>query len=292
MTRRFRRFIFLIFTIFFVISSIIVILFAQGYRFDFNSLKIVKTGGIFIKTSTDGAKIYINDKYVESTSGILSHSVLISGLTPKNYNVFVYKENYYPWNKTVEVKNRIVTELNNIILFPLELKKIKIVELPSQVISEFAVNNSTIEIKNNKTKKVSVYSLVDGKLLSSSGWKTSTSTEIISPDKNKKLYVLNDQIWIDYLSDTKKEPVKNAGEKELVATYESPIIFFDWFNDSEHLIWFAKGELTIAELDNRGGKRNSIKFYLNVSPPIFWDRDNSDFYFFEKNNLYKINFKE
>jgi len=293
MTRKFRRFIFLIFTIFFVASSIIVTLFAQGYRFNFDSLKIVKTGGIFIKTSTDGAKIYINDKYIESTSGILSHSALISGLMPKNYNIFVYKENYYPWNKTVEVKNGMVAELNNIILFPLELKKIKIVELPSQVISEFAINNSAIEIKNNKTKIINAYNLTDGKLLSpASGWKTSTSTEIISPDKNKKLYILNDQLWIDYLNGTKKEPVKNIGEKELIAAYELPINFFDWFNNSEHLIWLANGELTVAELDNRGGKRNSIKFYLNIDSPVFWDRDNSDFYFFEKNILYKINFKD
>ncbi len=283
MTRRFRRFIFLIFTIFFVVCSIIVILFAQGYGFDFTTLKIVKTGGIFIKTSTDNAKIYINDKYVESTSGILSHSTLISGLTPKNYNVFIYKENYYPWNKTVEVKNGMVTELNNVILFPLELKKNKIVELPSQMISEFAINNSTIEIKNDKTKIINIYNLIDGKLVSSEKLKTATSSEeIISPDKNKKLYTSNNQLWIDYLNDIKKEPL---------TTYESPINFFDWFNDSEHLIWFANSELTVAELDNRGGKRNSIKFYLNIDSPVFWDRNNSDFYFFEKNILYKINFK-
>jgi len=292
MTRKFRRFIFLIFIVFFVVSSIIVILLAQGYRFDFNSLKIVKTGGIFIKTSTDGAKIYINDKYIESTSGILSHSTLISGLAPKNYGVFIYKENYYPWNKTVEVKNGMVTELSNIILFPLELKKIKIAELPSQVISEFAINNSTIEIKNNKTKIINVYNLIDGKLLSSEKFKIATSSEgIISPDKNKKLYILNNQIWIDYLNSTKKE---------LLVAFEPPINFFDWFNDSEHLIWFANGELTVAELDNRGGKRNSVKFYLNIDSPVFWDRNNSDFYFFEKilpvqtgagkNTLYKIKF--
>ncbi len=293
MTRKFRRFIFLIFIVFFVVSSIIVILFAQGYRFNFNSLKIVKTGGIFIKTSTDGAKIYINDKYIESTSGILSHSALISDLAPKNYNVFVYKENYYPWNKTVEVKNGMVTELNSIILFPLELKKNKIAELPSQVISEFAINNSTIEIKNDKTKIINIYNLIDGKLLSSEKFKIATSSEvIISPDKNKKLYIANNQLWTEYLNDIKKEPL---------ATYESPVIFFDWFNDSEHLIWFANGELTVAELDNRGGKRNSVKFYLNIDSPVFWDRNNSDFYFFEKtlpaqtgaekNILYKINFK-
>ncbi len=253
MTRKFRRFIFLIFIVFFVISSIIVILFAQGYRFDFNSLKIVKTGGIFIKTSTDGAKIYINDKYVKSTSGILNYSVLISGLAPKNYNVFVYKENYYPWNKTVEVKNGMVAELNSIILFPLELKKIKIAELPSRLIA-------------------------------------TSSEEFVSPDKNKKLYLSNNQLGIEYLKDIRREPAKSAGEKELIAAYESPVIFFDWLSDSEHLIWLANGELTVAELDNRGGKRNSIKFYLNIDSPVFWDRDNSDFYFFEKNILYKIKF--
>ncbi len=302
MTRRLRRFIFLIFTLFFVASSIMVILLAQGYRFDFNSLKIVKTGGIFIKTSTDDAKIYINDRYVKSTSGILSHNTLISGLVPQNYNVFIYKENYYPWNKTVEIKNGIVTELNNIILFPLELKKNKIIELPGQVISEFAVNNNTIEIKNNKTKIINVYDLNSGKLLSSekfsapggpaSGWKKATSSqEIISSDKNKKLYILNNQIRVDYL---------NGAKKELIAVYEPPIDFFDWFDDSEHLIWLASNELSIAELDSRGGKRNSIKFYLNINSPVFWDRNNSDFYFFEKtlpaqtgagkNTLYKIGF--
>jgi len=296
MTRKFRRFVFLIFTIFFIVCSIIVVLFAQGYRFNFNSLKIVKTGGIFIKTSTDGAKIYINDEYVESTSGILNYNALISGLIPKNYNVFVYKENYYPWNKTVEVKNGMVAELNSIVLFPLELKKIKIVELPSQVISEFAINNSTIEVKNDKTKIINVYNLSDGELLSSEKFKKATSSEgIISPDKNKKLYILNNQLWIDYLNDTKKEPIKNAGEKELIVAYELSINFFDWFNDSERLIWFTNGELTVAELDNRGGKRNSVKFYLNIDSPVFWDRNNSDFYFFEntagKNILYKISFK-
>ena len=293
MTRRFRRFIFLIFIVFFIVSSIIVILFAQGYRFNFSSLKIVKTGGIFIKTSINGAKIYINDKYVESTSGILSHNALISGLMPKNYNVFVYKENYYPWNKTVEVKNGIVTELNSIILFPLDLKKNKIAELPSQVVSEFAINNSTVEIKNNKTKTAKTYDLTDSKLLSSEKFKVATSSEeSISPDKNKKLYISNNQLWIEYLKDMKREPVKNAGEKELIVAYESSINFFGWFNDSEHLIWLANSELIVAELDNRGGKRNSIKFYLNINSPVFWDRDNFDFYFFEKNILYKINFKD
>jgi len=281
MTRRIRRFIFLIFVIFFVVTSAGIALFAQGYRFDFGSLKIVKTGGIFISTSVDGAKIYINDKYIGATSGILNYTILVSGLTPKNYNIFVYKENYYPWNKVVEVKNGMVVELNNIILFPLELKRDKIIEIPAQTFSEFAVDDSKLEIKSNKTKTVKTYDLTDSKLLTSEKFVLATSTnEIISPNKNKKLFLSDNELWVD---------------KDLIATFESPVDFYDWFDDSGHLLWLNNNELTIAELDSRGGKRNSVKYYLNIDSPVFWDRDNSDFYFFDKtsktNVLYKINLK-
>lgn len=269
MTRRFRRLIFFVFTIFFTITSAIIILFAQGYRLDFETLKIVKTGGIFIRTSIDGAKIYINDEYIGSTNGLLSYSTLISDLAPKKYNVFIYKENYYPWNKVVEIKNGMVVELNDILLFPLELKKIKVVALPEK----FSIQGGT-----------------------ASGGKTATSSkDFVSPDKNKDLYIVNNRLWVNYLNDIKREPVKSAGEKEIIAASELPITFFDWFSDSEHLIWLANNELTITELDNRGGKRNSVKFYLNAKLPVFWDRDNSDFYFYErvsgKNIWYKVSFK-
>ncbi len=281
MTRRIRRFIFLIFVAFFVAISAGVVLFAQGYRIDFDSLKIVKTGGIFIDTSIDGAKIYINDKYVGTTDGLLKYTALMSGLTPKNYNIFIYKENYYPWNKVVEIKNGMVVELKNIILFPLEFKRTKVVEVPLQAFSEFTVHDNKLEIKNTKTKTVKIYNLTDGKLLATEKLILATSTnEIISPDKNKKLFFLNNELRVD---------------KDLITTFESPVDFFDWFDDSEHLLWLNNNELTIAELDNRGGKRNSVKYYLNIDSPVFWDRNNFNFYFFDKTSktdiLYKINLK-
>ncbi|MDO8574680.1 MAG: PEGA domain-containing protein [bacterium] len=293
MTIRFRRFIFWIFVILFIAASIIIILFAQGWRFDFDSFKLAKTGGIFIKTTVSGAKIYVNDKYTGSTAGLLNYTKLVDDLTPKNYNLFIHKEGYYPWNKMVEVKNGLVTELFSVTLFPLNIKKVKIAQLPAQKISDFKIIDETIKIINDK--KIGTANIYDfeGQLISSEKFKISTSTELISPDKNKKLYTASNQIWIDYLNDIKEEPSKKAGEKEIIATSESPILFLDWLKDSEHVIWFSLGELTIAERDNRGGKRNSVKFYLNINPPLFWDIKNSDLYFFEtdkeKSTLYKIN---
>ena len=291
---QFRRFIFWIFVVLFIVASVIIILFAQGWRFDLDTFKLVKTGGIFIKTTISGAKIYINDKYTGSTAGLLNYTKLVDDLAPKNYNLFIHKEGYYPWNKMVEVKNGLVTELFSVTLFPLELKKVKIAQLSAQKIANFKINNETIIISNKKTgiANVKVYD-TKGQLISNEKLEVATSTELISPDKNKKLYATDNKIWIEYLGDVKEEPSKKAGEKEIIAILESPILFFDWLKDSEHIIWFTSGELTVAERDNRGGKRNSVKFYLNINPPIFWDIKNSDLYFFEtnteKSTLYKIN---
>lgn len=293
MTIRFRRFIFYIFVALFIAASVIITLFAQGWRFDFDSFKIARTGGIFIKTTVSGAKIYVNDEYIGSTAGILNYTKLVDDLAPKNYNLFIYKEGYYPWNKMVGVKNGLVTELFSITLFPLNLEKIKIAQLPSQKISDFKVIDNEIKIINDKKMETAKVYNFDGQFISSEKLKISTSTELISPDKNKKLYASDGKIRIDYLNDVKEEPPKKAGEKEIIATSESPILFFDWLKDSEHIIWLTQGELTITERDNRGGKRNSVKFYLNINPPIFLDNENSDLYFFEtakeKLILYKIN---
>lgn len=293
MTRRYRQFIFWIFVFLFILASIITTLFAQGWRFNFETLRVVKTGSIFVKTIISGTKLYINDEYIGSTSGILNYSKLINNLTPKNYNLFIYKEGYYPWNKIVEIKSGLVTEFLYIALLPLELKKIKITELPRQIVSDFRVSNETIKIINNKKTGNANFYDFDGKLTPDNAFETATSTELISPDKNKKLYVLNNKILIDYINNVKEEPLKIMGEKEVVAESESPVLFLNWFKDSEHIIWFAGSELIITERDNRGGKRNSVKFYLNINPPIFLDIENSDLYYFENSKekvvLYKIN---
>lgn len=293
MTRRSRQFIFWIFAFLFIIASIIIILLAQGWRFNFETLRMVKTGGIFIKTTVSGAKIYINDEYRGSASGILNYTKLINNLTPKNYNLFIYKEGYYPWNKLVQIKDGLVTELVYINLLPLELKKAVVAELPVQNIAEFRVSDETIKIITNKKTGNAAFYNFNGQSASGDGFLTATSTELISPDKNKKLRVFNNQIWIDYINNVKEEPSKTAGEKEIIAESEMPILFLDWFEDSEHIIWFTISELTIAERDNRGDKRNIVKYYIKIASPIFWDSEKSNLYFFEnskgKSVLYKIN---
>jgi len=97
-----------------------IIMYSQGYRFDIKKMKFLETGGIYIKTTPSDAIVTIDNDYKNRTSGF-SKDVLIQNLLPENHNIKIEKENYYSWEKTLEVKEKKVTEAKYIILFPDEM---------------------------------------------------------------------------------------------------------------------------------------------------------------------------
>jgi len=95
-------------------------MYSQGYRFDVKKMRFLETGGIYIKTMPSDAIVTIDNDYKNRTSGF-SKDVLIQNLLPENHNIKIEKENYYSWEKTLEVKEKKVTEAKYIILFPNEM---------------------------------------------------------------------------------------------------------------------------------------------------------------------------
>ncbi len=116
MTRRARRIIFYLFLIAFIILVPTIIFYALGYGFDFEKKTIVATGGIYLKSYPSKAEIFINDKSRGKTNKYLRR------LIPKNYEVEIIKEDYYPWQKNLTVKAGIVTKVDNILLIPFNPK--------------------------------------------------------------------------------------------------------------------------------------------------------------------------
>ena len=117
MSKNFRTILTFIFIFLFLAIAPIVVLYSQGYRFDFEKNKIVQTGAFYFKVKPNQVNIYINNKLVKKTS-ILFDTAYIKNLLPKNYNVKIEKDNYYSWEKNLEIKKELVTEGKNIILFP------------------------------------------------------------------------------------------------------------------------------------------------------------------------------
>ncbi len=98
-----RMFIFAItIAIVFVVGTL-VFLYAKGYRLDSDTKKFSPNGLLVIKSTPDGAQIYINGELKTATNATIP-------LTANTYDVSVKKEGFLSWNKRLLVEKEIVTE--------------------------------------------------------------------------------------------------------------------------------------------------------------------------------------
>jgi hypothetical protein len=115
------RLIILLFCIvcFFVIAPILVA-YSMGYRIDFETIKIVGTGGIYVRTFPSADEIVIDFK-ISARPGLFSNAVFVQSLLPKEHTVYIQKNGYFDYFKTLPVQEKEVTKLENIILFKKKL---------------------------------------------------------------------------------------------------------------------------------------------------------------------------
>lgn len=87
------------------------VFFARGYRLSTSEKRIVGTGIINISSEPDAASVFVDGHLTTATNAT------ISSLTPKTYSVKVQKEGFIPWEKSVAVREGLVTGLK-VTLFP------------------------------------------------------------------------------------------------------------------------------------------------------------------------------
>jgi len=117
MNKKTRTILFAICVFLFALTAPSIILYSQGYRFDFETRKVVQTGGLYFKVAPRSAEVYLNSKFKNTTS-VFTSSSLIENLLPKTYYAEIKKDGYYSWQKTLTVEERRVTEAKNITLIP------------------------------------------------------------------------------------------------------------------------------------------------------------------------------
>lgn len=87
------------------------IFFAKGYTFSTTEKRIVGTGIITITSEPDAASVFVDGHLTTATNAT------ISSLPAKTYSIKVNKEGFIPWERSVVVKEGLVTDLK-ITLFP------------------------------------------------------------------------------------------------------------------------------------------------------------------------------
>lgn len=82
-----------------------VVLYARGYRLDLTKKILTETGMVLSKSVPDGANVYLDGDLVAATDST------ITGLKAGNYGLKIEKEGFVSWEKNVEVKEGLVTNI-------------------------------------------------------------------------------------------------------------------------------------------------------------------------------------
>lgn len=108
MTLRKRRIILLISCLVFLGAAPLLLLYTAGYKITSNFL-ISRTGGLYVSSPLSGSEIFVKNKKEKETN-ILQSGLFLQNLSPGNYPIIVAKEGFWPWQKTLNIKEGLVAE--------------------------------------------------------------------------------------------------------------------------------------------------------------------------------------
>ena len=115
-------------------ATFFAIKFASGYRLDLASKTLKPTGILVANSYPDGARVFVNDKFVAATNGTLS-------LKPGKYTIEIKKSGFLPWKKEIVIEKELVA-LAEAFLFP------EVPDLKPLTFNE--VNNPQVSPDNTK----------------------------------------------------------------------------------------------------------------------------------------------
>ena len=93
--------------IIFLLVTPLLILFARGFKYDFEHGHLVKTGTLVVETQPSRAQVIIDGKLQKSLT-----PESFRFLMPQDYTITIKKDNYQDWTKRLSVKPQLVTWTN------------------------------------------------------------------------------------------------------------------------------------------------------------------------------------
>jgi len=283
MNSKTRRIILCLIILFFIIITPVIILYSLGYSFDWQEKKLVLTGGLYVKSIPKKATIYINDKPKKETPAFIKR------LFPKYYQIKVVKEGFHEWNKKLKIESKLVTEVKNIILIPIN-PEIKVIN--EKIPDNFSLKEY-ISIENIVPDDIFYIhkpSYILYKTDKVNSFQEQISLTPLPKNQEYKIIVSNNQ-QIAVLSDTKqlyilnketrnfeliKENIQQAqfsynNEKllyytpneiwvyyldsnELITRLSQKIEQAIWYETNNHIIFLVSSKIKIIELDSRDEK--------------------------------------
>ena len=287
MTKKIKRWLIIVITISFIFTSIILVAYSRGYRWQWDTTSFVQTGGIFIKDNQDQVKISVNGLEQKSRIRlVLSKGTLIENLIPQTYEILIEKENYHNWYKQLQILPGLITEAKFILLFPTQPDKKKIDVVWGNEIYNF--NNHSIfyltnQKSNNLNLKIKQFEGSETEIIPlPNQFKTSNKIKILGASRNN-----------DYIVFKQEEPtlnwflfnLKNQKLVSLSKQTKGKIEYFEFDKTNNNLYLLSNDNLFIYSVE-----KGILELFLNKNIAGFTLEPDGIFYINNaSSSLEKIN---
>lgn len=126
---RYRLIIIILAILIFVISAPLIILYGQGYRYDFQNRRLTKTGSLIIESTPANASVILDGRiqrpkwyqqllFYKKLFGLTTVQsntpTAVSNLLPGQHRIEVQKDGYYPWQKRLDIQAERTTNAGKI----------------------------------------------------------------------------------------------------------------------------------------------------------------------------------
>lgn len=243
-----RRTLLFIFFILFIFLGVSTVFYADGWRIDWNSFRLSRIGGIYVKTYPSRADIFLDGKSIKRGFGLFDSGVLINSLFPKKYVLEIKKENYFPWRRSIVVEPALVSEVKYAVLIPKQKNEI----LRSDFESFFVLPNDNIIFMDFQNNLIFENFVLNGQKIVSF---SSDFIKVLTYDFKNKLY------WIEDLKNS------TSTNLSLVIKKINPKLIWDkvYFTTGafNELVILDKETIYLFDLN-----KNKLNFIATSSLPI------------------------
>jgi len=257
-------------------ASFFAIRYAQGYKYDWNAGRFVRTGAVVV-TANEDAKLFVDDRLVGSLS-FLGHRAGRDRLLPGTYTVRLVRDGWSSWQKAAQITEGLLTEFPHVLLLPtddeslVELRREASASLDAAVTLADAPKPSPSPAPRRGLATPLPQVSTDGFMLRGDALIRDDGTAsgslvaedvlgfTVSDERDRVLWWTRNEAWVLWTSGTGYQPFRSAGERQSLGRWTTGVRGAAWFRGSDHaVVDLGVQGYRVVELDQRGGA-NIIRF--------------------------------
>ncbi|HPU92201.1 MAG TPA: PEGA domain-containing protein, partial [bacterium] len=222
-----------IFILLFCLITPPILIYANGYRINWHSWKLERTGLLEIKSEPANALVNINElKAWWGKPKKIVTPVKLKNLRPGNYNVNLSLPGYYEWHKTLTIWPAQTTIVKDIRLFKKSEPQL-LAALPTTTLSGaiLPLDNRQFNLATKNLTTTSIRALIDEQKLATN-WLDTASISLACPLPNGKIAFSSQfELWL-------ANP--DTATTELLGRFSQPIVQLICLPNSDNYLIFGQ----------------------------------------------------